>query len=91
MSSTSLVRGLGLTAAISIVLVAMAYDEVWSSLLYLHRVWKRSHDRRLLWETFWGRPSAVWGSQGLNPSSAFGRIRSTSQLRQIQFALKYSF
>lgn len=39
----------------------------------------------------WGRPSAAWGSQGLNPNAAFGRIRSTSQLRQIQFALKYSF
>jgi uncharacterized membrane protein len=53
------------TAAISIVLVAMAYDEVWSSLLYLHRVWKRTHDRRLLWETFWGRPSAVVDAQAL--------------------------
>lgn len=39
----------------------------------------------------WGRPSAAWGSQGANPAASFGRIRSTSQLRQIQFALKYSF
>jgi hypothetical protein len=39
----------------------------------------------------WGRPSANWGSQGVNPSAAFGRIRTTSQLRQIQFALKYYF
>jgi hypothetical protein len=39
----------------------------------------------------WGRPSANWGSQGANPNNAFGRIRSTSQLRQIQFALKYFF
>lgn len=39
----------------------------------------------------WGRPSGAWGSQGANPTAAFGRIRSTSQLRQIQFALKYSF
>jgi hypothetical protein len=39
----------------------------------------------------WGRPSAAWGSQGANPSAAFGRIRTTSQLRQIQFALKYQF
>jgi uncharacterized membrane protein len=53
------------TAAISIVLVALAYDEVWSSLLYLHRVWKRTHDRRLLWETFWGRPSAVADAEAL--------------------------
>jgi len=39
----------------------------------------------------WGRPSAAWGSQGANPAASFGRIRSTSQLRMIQFALKYSF
>lgn len=39
----------------------------------------------------WGRPSGAWGSQGANPAASFGRIRSTSQLRQIQFALKYYF
>jgi hypothetical protein len=39
----------------------------------------------------WGRPSGAWGTQGPAPNAAFGRIRSTSQLRQIQFALKYSF
>ncbi len=39
----------------------------------------------------WGRPSANWGTQGVSPNVAFGRIRSTSQLRQIQFALKYHF
>jgi hypothetical protein len=45
------------TAIISLVLVIMAYDEVWSCLLYLHRVWKNTRSRRLLWDTFWGRPS----------------------------------
>ncbi|HYP13826.1 MAG TPA: TonB-dependent receptor, partial [Bryobacteraceae bacterium] len=39
----------------------------------------------------WGRPSAAWGSQNQTPNSGFGRIRSTQQLRQIQFALKYYF
>jgi len=39
----------------------------------------------------WGRPSANWGSQGQVPNTAFGRIRSTIPLRQIQFALKYHF
>lgn len=39
----------------------------------------------------WGRPSAGWGTQNVNPNAAFGRIRSTSELRQIQFALKYYF
>ncbi len=47
------------TAAISVILVAMAYDEVWSSLLFLRRVWRRTRDRRLLWRTFWGRASDV--------------------------------
>lgn len=44
-----------LTAVISLVLVYMAFDEVWSCLLYLHRVWKETHNRNVLWKTFWGR------------------------------------
>jgi hypothetical protein len=39
----------------------------------------------------WGRPNGVWGTQSQTPAAGFGRIRSTSQLRQIQFALKYYF
>jgi hypothetical protein len=39
----------------------------------------------------WGSPNAGWGSQSQTPAASFGRIRSTSELRQIQFALKYSF
>jgi hypothetical protein len=42
------------TAAISLILVYMAFDEVWSSLLYLRKVWQETHDRRLLWKTLWG-------------------------------------
>lgn len=45
------------TAAISLVLVVLAYDEVWSSIVYLWRIWKKHRDKRLLWNTFWGRPS----------------------------------
>jgi hypothetical protein len=45
------------TAVISLVLVVLAYDEVWSCLLYLGRVWKKTHDRRLLWDIFWGHAS----------------------------------
>lgn len=44
-----------MTAVISLVLVYMAYDEVWSCLRYLHRVWQVTRDRRLLWKTFWGQ------------------------------------
>jgi hypothetical protein len=40
----------------------------------------------------WGAPSVAWGNQNLTAANVgFGRIRSTSQLRQIQFALKYYF
>jgi hypothetical protein len=47
------------SAVISLVLVVMAYDEVWSSLLYLGRTWKRSRSPSVLWRTFWGRGSDV--------------------------------
>jgi uncharacterized membrane protein len=47
------------TAAISLLLVALAYDEVWSSLLYLGRVWRRTNSVRAVWNTFCGRPSRV--------------------------------
>ena len=43
------------TAAISLILVYWAYDEVWSSLKYLWRVWKRSGSRRTVWDVFCGR------------------------------------
>jgi hypothetical protein len=45
------------TAAISLILILFAYDEVWSSLLYLYRVWLRTGSPRVLWDTFWGRAS----------------------------------
>jgi uncharacterized membrane protein len=43
------------TAAISLVLVILSYDEVWSTLLYLKRVWSTTRSRRILWKTFWGQ------------------------------------
>jgi uncharacterized membrane protein len=47
------------TAAISLVLIYWAYDEVWSSLAYLRRVWRRTQSAGELWNVFWGRYSAV--------------------------------
>ena len=44
------------TAAISIVLILFAYDEVWTTILYLRRVWRRTRDWRKLWQAFWGQP-----------------------------------
>ncbi|HEY0876631.1 MAG TPA: vitamin K epoxide reductase family protein [Vicinamibacterales bacterium] len=43
------------TAVISLVLVYWAYDEVWSSVVFLRRVWRRSRNLRTLWTVFWGR------------------------------------
>jgi hypothetical protein len=45
------------TAVISIVLIVLSYDEVWSSILYLHRVWQRTRKSSTVWDAFWGRPS----------------------------------
>ena len=45
------------SAAISLILIYFAYDEVWSSLVYLRRVWRKTRDRRILWNVFWGRYS----------------------------------
>ncbi len=45
------------TAVISLVLVALAYDEVWSSLLYLKRVWGKTRSVRVVRDAFWGKPS----------------------------------
>jgi hypothetical protein len=47
------------SAAISLVLIYWAYDEVWSSLVYLRRVWRASRSARETWNVFWGRYSAT--------------------------------
>src|SRR5690606_26590470 len=52
------------TAVISLVLVVMAYDEVWSCLIYLHRVRKNSNWATAWW-TMWGYPSDVANEVGI--------------------------
>lgn len=42
------------TAVISLVLIALAYDEVWATIKYLGRVWRRTRKPRVLWRVFWG-------------------------------------
>ena len=46
-----------ISAGISLALVYMAYDEVWSSLAYLSRVWQRSQSLLVTWNAFWGHSS----------------------------------
>lgn len=49
-----------ITAAISFLLVYLAYDEVYSSLLYLYLVWKRTRRFDIVWDATFGvyRPEA---------------------------------
>lgn len=42
------------TAVISLALIYYAYDEVWSCLKYLHRVWQNTRSAKIVWNTFWG-------------------------------------
>lgn len=44
------------TAAVSLILIFMAYDEVTSSLIYLYEVKKRG-SWKTVWRAFWGFPS----------------------------------
>ena len=45
------------SAAVSLILIYFAYDEVWSSLSYLRRVWRGTKSVSILWNVFWGRYS----------------------------------
>lgn len=47
------------SAVISLVLIYLAYDEVWSCLKYLRRVRQRADSSGVFWRTFWGRPSRL--------------------------------
>ncbi len=48
-----------ITAAISLILVYMAYDEVWACMKYLWRVWKRTRSGAKVWRVFCGYPLDV--------------------------------
>jgi hypothetical protein len=48
-----------ITAIISLTLVALAYDEVLSSAIYLYRIWKKTRDKQIVWKAFLGLPSEV--------------------------------
>lgn len=45
------------TAVVSLVMIPLAADEVWGTFRYLRAVWRRTHDARILWDTFIGRPT----------------------------------
>jgi uncharacterized membrane protein len=47
------------TACVSLTLIPLAYEEVFSSLRYLRLVWKESRSRRVVWKCFWGIETAA--------------------------------
>jgi uncharacterized membrane protein len=55
------------TAAISLLLVLLSYDEVWSTILYLHRVRRKTGSLRAVWDAFCGRPSRAAEDAALAP------------------------
>ena len=69
------------TAAISLVLVVMAYDEVWATLKYLHRVWKRTRSWGVVWRTFCGIPSPDAEAAALPYDEAPPRARQQEAAR----------
>ena len=54
------------TAAISLILIIFAYDEVWACLAYLYRVRKSTGSWRIFWQTFWGVASPEANRVALN-------------------------
>ena len=54
------------SAVISLILVVMAYDEVWSTLIFLYRLWKKTKSKKIVWQTFWGKPSEEAHEVGLS-------------------------
>jgi hypothetical protein len=57
-----------LSAAISMILIYFAYDEVWASLLYLRRVHRATRSWRELWQAFAGFPSPAAAAVALQAS-----------------------
>jgi len=77
------------TAAISPALAVLARDEVCASLGFLRAVWRRTHDRRALWDAFRGRSSVgrrrAWGLHAergvMVPLSRKERVMNTDTLK----------
>jgi hypothetical protein len=63
------------TAVVSLALCLLAYDEVWSSIVYLREVHRTTHSRKAVWNAFWGRaenPSAAAAPTAVASASPVG-------------------
>lgn len=57
------------TAAISLILIYFAYDEVWATIKFLQRVWQETKDWKTLWRVFWGGAAAAADKVALKKAS----------------------
>lgn len=63
------------TAAISVVLIVLAYDEVWASIRYLQRVHRaRGGNIQRTWGAFCGRPSSIAEQVALERRDSKGKV-----------------
>jgi hypothetical protein len=60
------------TAVVSMLLVAIAYDEVWSSIVYLRDVSRRTGAWRPVWDAFWGRAATDPRRDASGPNRLIG-------------------
>jgi len=67
-----------LTAVISLVLVYYAYDEVWTSLVFLYRVGRETRSRTAVWDALWGVPS-VAGERVAHAMIAYKAVSSDAR------------
>lgn len=65
-----------ITALISLVLVVMAYDEVYVSLRYLHLVWKKTKSVKIVWRALWGVPDPAADEAALEMVSRISNSRA---------------
>lgn len=69
------------TALISLTLIVLAYDEVWSSLLYLRAAWRRADGLGEWWGLFWGRASEAGHLAALD---VLGSPRAVERRRRLR-------
>lgn len=66
------------SAVVSLTLLLLAVDEVWSTCLYLWRIWRTTRSPRTLWLAFCGRPSAPAHEQAMPPHSRSAELAGST-------------
>jgi uncharacterized membrane protein len=76
-----------LTAAISLALVVMSYDEVWSSIVHLRDQWRRERSWSAIWRHFWGMAPRERAAAGSEPIPEPIPWTGAMWARDVEFAL----